>query len=118
MKNIYLSIICAMAIGLFACKKDSNAEAKRTVEYSIACSDCYVVCYDENGQEKSYYNQNSNWKYTMEAQAGDVVLLVAHNTSNGYATVGATIKLNGEVIKTAQSYCPISGTVLVTDTLP
>jgi hypothetical protein len=53
----------------------------------------------------------------MPVSPGFVALVVAQNMADQPALVTARIKLNGEILKEAQSQCPISGTVLVTDTI-
>jgi len=112
----YVFLIFAMGYLFSSCKKESTQQPLR-VEYSINCADCFVVCYDENGNEKSWYNQNDSFSYGFNGEKGDVLLLVAHNTSSGPAAVTGRIKVNGANRKERTSYCPINGTVIVTDTL-
>lgn len=116
MKNLYL-VFTAMLLTfvLASCKKDGDP--KRTVEYSIECPDCFVVYYDENGAQVSLQNQTTGWSKTINGKPGGVILLAAQNSSGSPAMVKGVIKLNGVVLKENTSYCPISGTVIVTDTL-
>lgn len=109
--------ICLIAVALIvtACKKE-NEEPKRTVSYKISCTDCFVV-WEENGVQKNATHQGSSWSVTFEGQKGSQVLLVAQNSSGNPQGVGATILLNGDTLQHAVSYCPISGTVVVSDTL-
>lgn len=117
MKKLYM-VLPFMALILSAgCKKDNDSAAARTVEYSIDCPNCFVVYYDANGQQVSLQDQNSSWKQTIEGKAGGIVLLAAQNSSGSPAAVTGTIKLNGAILAERTTYCPISGTVLVTDTL-
>lgn len=101
---------------LAGCKKES--EQRRTVEYSIGCTDCMVAYVaDQQGNQHSEYHQNSSWKYSFNAASGQQVLLMAYNTSNNYQSVTATIKQNGVVLTTQTTYCPISGVSFCVDTI-
>jgi hypothetical protein len=102
---------------LFASCKKETSNASYRVEYAIDCTDCFVVCYDENGNQKSWYHQNSSFSYGFDGEKGDVVLMVAQNTSQAAAAVTGRIRINGTITQEKTSYCPISGTVIVTDTL-
>ena len=106
------SILCIM---LFACKKKTN-ETPRKVTYNIQCTDCYVV-WEENGTQKNIQHVNSSWTTTFDGMKDSLVLVCAMNTSGTTQGVGATILLNGDTLKHALNYCPISGTVIVADTL-
>jgi hypothetical protein len=118
MSKLYIIAFLLAGIFLGGCKKDSTQDAQRIVEYSIDCPNCFVVYYDANGQQISLQGQNSSWSQTIEAKAGGIVLLAAQNSSSSPAAVTGTIKLNGTVLAERTTYCPISGTVIVTDTLP
>ncbi|UPT66101.1 MAG: hypothetical protein M0D57_16650 [Sphingobacteriales bacterium JAD_PAG50586_3] len=118
MKKLYMVLPVMAFVFLSACKKDSNDDEQRTVEYSIECPNCYVIYYDANGEQVILQDQNSSWKQTIDAKPGAIVLLAAQNSSSSPAAVTGTIKLNGTVLAEQTTYCPISGTVLVTDTLP
>ena len=118
MKNVYLLFTAMLfTMVLSSCKKDGGDDQERTVEYSIECPDCFVVYYDENGAQVSLQNQATGWSKTINGNAGGVVLLAAQNSSGSPAMVKGVIKLNGTILKENTSYCPISGTVIVTDTL-
>lgn len=100
---------------LIGCKK-KQVEQQRDVTYKIQCTDCYVV-WEENGTQKNIQHVNSNWSVTFDGLKDSLVLVCAMNTSSQPQGVGATILLNGDTLKHAINYCPISGTVIVTDTL-
>ena len=117
MKNSHILLLVATMLFIGSCKKDADNKQPRTVEYSIECPDCFVVYYDANGEQVSLQNQNSSWKQTIEAKQGGIVLLAAQNSSGSPSAVTGRIKLNGSVLTEKTTYCPISGTVLVTDTI-
>jgi hypothetical protein len=87
------------------------------VSYQITCPDCYVYCKGPGGAAQNFYHQNSSWTYSYEASEGDTLVLIAQNTSSGPAAVTGIIKVNGTVVAGDTSYCPISGLVVVSDTL-
>ncbi len=103
---------------LFSCKKkvEDTPEPQRNVTLRIACSDCFVV-WHENGTEKNVQHANSSWTHTFVGNQNSEVLLAVMNTSGAPQGVGAAIILNGDTLKHQTTYCPISGTVLVVDTL-
>lgn len=109
---IYLSLLSWV---MLACKKKTD-ETQREVTYKIQCTDCYVV-WEENGTQKNVQHVNSTWSKTFDGMKDSLVLVCAMNTSGAPQGVGATILLNGDTLKHAVNYCPISGTVLVSDTL-
>jgi hypothetical protein len=117
MKKLYLVLPVAALLLLGACKKDDSANQPRTIEYSIDCPNCFVVYYDADGNQVSLQDKNSLWKQTIEAKQGGIVLLAAQNSSGNPTAVTGRIKLNGTVLTEKTTYCPISGTVLVTDTI-
>jgi hypothetical protein len=118
MKKLYILLPVMALLFITACKKENDSAEQLTVEYSIDCPNCFVVYYDANGQQVSLQDQNSSWKQTIEGKPGGIVLLAAQNSSGSPAAVTGVIKLNGAVLAERTTYCPISGTVLVTDTLP
>lgn len=97
-------------------KEDTNAEPKRNVMLRISCSDCFGV-WHENGVEKNEQHANSSWSRSFVGNKDSEVLLAAMNTSGIIQAVGAAIVLNNDTLKHQVTYCPISGTVLVVDTL-
>jgi hypothetical protein len=107
--------VSLLAVSLNSCKK--VAEPEWAVTYKIGCTDCFVAYYKPDGTQGSASNQNSDWEYSFEGHAGMVVLVAASNTSGAAQGVTAQILLNGSVLKEHTTFCPISGTVLVTDTL-
>jgi hypothetical protein len=122
MKHHPFLFAAVLATFLFACNKkdDDNptpAEPDRNVTYRIDCPDCYVVYYKADGTEGTVQHANSSWSYSFTGKKDSTVLLVAMNTSGNPCAVGATILLNNDTLQHNVSYCPISGTVLVTDTL-
>ena len=112
---------------LFACNKKNESDTtptptpvavQRHVEYRIACTDCEVIYYNGHGDTSvTEFHKNSSWSYSFEGKAGDHVLLVAMNTASAPQGVTACIKLNGDTLASQTTYCPISGTSLVSDTL-
>lgn len=108
-------LILLSVVAILGCKK-KPVEPKREVTYQIQCTDCYVV-WEENGTQKNIQHVNSNWSTTFSGMKDSLVLLCAMNTSGQPQGVGATILLNGDTLKHAMNYCPISGTVIVSDTL-
>jgi hypothetical protein len=106
------SVVCILLLG---CKKKTN-ETPRKVTYKIQCTDCYVV-WEENGVQKNMQHVNSNWTTSFDGMKDSMVLVCAMNTAGTPQGVGATILLNDDTLKHAMNYCPISGTVVVADTL-
>ncbi len=109
------------------CKKDDlnpniepeveQAEPDKTLRYEIDCPECYVVYYTENEEQIALSGESTGWFVELDVQSGFVALIAAQNQSGSAASVTATIKVDGEILKTNTTYCPISGTVLVTDTV-
>ena len=120
-KANYVLALCLITVTIFACKKDDNKNdstpTARTVSYRIQCTDCFVSCSGPNGVMQNFFHQNDSFAYSYNAQAGDTLLLVVQNTSNIVQTVTGMILLNGGIRTFASSTCPISGTVIVSDTL-
>ncbi len=110
MKNLLL--VSSFIIFFSSCAKESH-----TLRYEIGCTDCMVVYVDENGDQQSVYHVNSNWVKEIEVESG-IFLLMAYNTSGTPEAVTARMKLDGEIWQERTTYCPISGVVLITDTLP
>lgn len=117
MKKFYFAITALLMVLILPGCKKGNGDDTRTVKYSIQCADCYVICYDENGDEKTWEHQNSSWTYSFEGESGDVLLLFAYNTSNNPAMVGGKVEVDGTVTDEETSYCPVSGNIFVVDTL-
>lgn len=133
MKNLMLftSTLFFISILLFttSCKKEdvnenmneqneqTAVEQEKTLRYEIECPDCYVVYYAEDEEQISSPGESTGWYVELDVKSGFVGLLVAKNQSESPAAVTATMKLDGEVIQSKTTYCPISGTVLVTDTI-
>jgi hypothetical protein len=116
----YYYLLAFILIASVACnkKKEDNAsvEPKRNVTLRISCSDCFVV-WHENGVEKNEQHANSSWTRTFVGNKGTEVLLAAMNTSGTPQAVAAAIVLNNDTLKHQINFCPISGTVIVVDTL-
>lgn len=110
-----LTLLFIFGFLFFGCNK-KNKEPNRQVTYKIQCTDCFVV-WEENGTQKNIQHVNSSWTTTFDGMKDSLVLLCAMNTSGSPQGVGATILLNGDTLKHAINYCPISGTVVVSDTL-
>jgi hypothetical protein len=124
MKKLLLCI-CLFLV-LIACSKKKEDEStpapappseQRHVEYRIGCVDCTVIYYKADGSQGSEYHKNSSWAYSFEGVKDSIVLLVAMNTDTVPRGVTACIRLNNDTLQLRTTYCPISGTVLVTDTL-
>jgi hypothetical protein len=112
MKKVGLLLIVSLGV-LYSCKKTKD----QTLRYEISCQDCFIVYYKENQEQVSIFGNSGDWSHEMPVSPGFVALVVAQNMADQPALVTARIKLNGEILKEAQSQCPISGTVLVTDTI-
>ncbi|MBL7778825.1 MAG: hypothetical protein JNK66_11105 [Chitinophagales bacterium] len=114
--KIYLLVLCLCVIGITSCTKESAATYK--IEYAIGCTDCMVAyTANQNGDQASEFHQSTGWSYTFNAKKNQEVLLMAYNTSSAPQGVTATIKLNGAVLKTRTTYCPISGVSFCVDTI-
>lgn len=115
MKNLFL-LLLVIAATCSSCKKASDKIYK--IDYSIGCTDCEVIYVsDQTGKQTTELNRNSSWTYSFNAKEGQEVLLLAYNTANNYQTVTATIKLNGEILKTRTVSCPINGLSFCVDTV-
>ena len=106
----------------FSCKKKNDddpvpASASKHVTYRIACSDCEVIYYKSAMVQGTEYHVNSSWSYSFDGVKGDVVLLMAYNTSSAPQGVNATIMVNNDTLCTQTNYCPISGYSFLTNTL-
>lgn len=109
-----------------SCKKEelnenmneqNTVEQEKTLRYEIECPDCFVVYYAEDEEQISSTGESTGWYAELDVKAGFVGLVAAQNQSGSPAAVTATMKLDGEIINTKTTYCPVSGTVLVTDTI-
>lgn len=109
------------------CKKDDlnpniepeteQVDQTKKLRYEINCPECYVVYYTENQEQIAVSGESTGWFVELDVNAGFVALIAAQNQSGSPASVTATIKVDGEILKTNTTYCPVSGTVLVTDTI-
>lgn len=133
MKNLMLFtpvlFIAAILVFSSSCKKDDLAEdmneqneqtaveQEKTLRYEIECPNCYVVYYAEDEEQISSPGECTGWFVELDVQTGFVGFLVAQNQSGSPAAVTTTMKLNGEILQTKTTYCPVSGTVFVTDTI-
>jgi len=122
MKTLLLSI--SFIVVLASCKKEENpiqdenpAPQKKTLRYEITCPNCFVVHYEENEEQVSSSGQSTGWYKELQVDPGFVALIAAQNQSGSPVAVTATIKVDGVVLKTQTTHCPVSGTVLVTDTI-
>lgn len=111
MKKFFSLFIFILSI--MCCTKQ---QIEYQVSYRISCTDCFVV-WEENGVQKYASNQNTSWGVDFIGQKDSIVLLMARNSSGVYQSVGATILVDGDTIQHLVSYCPISGTVVLIDTL-
>ena len=128
MKNYLFTTVLILLIAITACKKDDKADPQpqapaipvqeRVVKYEIECNNCFVVYVDAEGNQQSLHDQNSTWSQSIDVPSDFPALLVAKNTWTAPAGVTARIKFNGAVVTEKTVYCAISGTVLVTDTIP
>jgi len=115
MKKVFL-LLAVVALAFSSCKKE--AEAVCMVDYSIGCTDCEVIYVsDQSGTQSTEYHQNSSWGYSFNAKKNQEVILLAYNTAGNPQGVTATIKVNGTVLKTQTTYCPISGVSFCVDTI-
>lgn len=121
MKLLLKVLVSALLFTAAACDKDDsnsqNPGNTLSVEYSISCTDCFVYCTGANGTVNNFFHQNSSWKYSYLATAGDTLRLVAQNTSGQPASVAGYIRLNNTIVAADTSYCPINGVIIVSDTL-
>ena len=125
MKLFYILVFTSFLI--ISCKKNkedisqssetSGATVQRHVEYHINCVDCTVIYYKSDGSQGTEYHKNNSWSYSFEAQANQIVLLVATNTDTVPRGVMACIKLNSDTLVQQTVFCPVNGTALVTDTI-
>lgn len=124
MKTLLLSI--SFLAVLASCKKEENPiqvenptpqPQKKTLRYEITCPNCFVVHYEENEEQVATSGQSTGWYKELQVDPGFVALIAAQNQSESHAAVTATIKVDGVILKTQTTYCPVSGTVLVTDTI-
>ncbi len=113
MKKTLLPFIAFLFL-LASCKKENTYK----VTYSIGCTDCEVIYYkDAKETQATEYHQNSSWTYSFNGKKGQAVLLLAYNTGGAPQGVTATITVNGTVLTTQTTYCPVSGDAFVVDTL-
>lgn len=126
MKNLILtlSLIFITSILIFntGCKKEElkeevTTEQSKKLRYEIDCPDCYVVYYSYDEEQVSLTGKSTGWYKDLDVKTGFVGLIIAQNQSGTPAAVTATIKLNDEIIQSKTSYCPVTGTVFVTDTI-
>ncbi len=115
MKNILLLSI-ALPLLVSSCKKVSDNIYK--IEYGIVCTDCMVsYTSDQQGNQLSEYHKSTGWAYSFNARKNQEILLMAYNTSPNPQGVTATIKMNGGILETRTTYCPISGVSFCVDTV-
>lgn len=113
-KNILLFSV--MLTLLSSCQKQSEQIYK--IDYSIVCSDCMVVyTADQSGAQQTENHKSTGWTYGFNAQKGQEIIMLAYNTSSVPQGVTATIKLNGEILESRTTYCPISGVSFCVDTI-
>lgn len=118
-----LLLLSSSILFSIGCKKedlnndDNAAEQKKKLRYEISCPECFVVYYDQGEEQISSHGESTGWFVELDVEPGFVALIAAQNQSESHAAVTATIKLDGEIIKTNTTYCPVSGTVLVSDTI-
>src|SRR5436190_22397263 len=98
MRGNYLLLVL-FTIVFFSCKKKTEDDPTPTpspkhVTYRIVCSDCEVIYYKSAMVEATEYHKNSSWSYSFDGVKGDVVLLMAYNTSSAPQGVNATILVN------------------------
>lgn len=117
MKNLLLlSIILACTVS--SCKKETNETKKYTISYGINCNECDVFyTADQAGTQQSQYKKSTGWSYSFEAKQNQEILFLAYNNTSTPQGVTATIYLNGAVLETRTTYCPISGYAFCVDTL-
>lgn len=128
MKNFMFIPVLLLAVTLSSCKKEDNRAPEqpaptipapqRILQYEIDCNNCFVVYVDAEGNQQALHDQNSSWSQSIEVPAAFPAMLVAKNTWTAPAGVTARIKFNGAIVTEKTVYCAISGTVLVTDTIP
>lgn len=97
--------------------EQNTAQQEKTLRYEIECPDCFVVYYAENEEQISSTGESTGWYSELEVEPGFVSFIAAQNQSGSPAAVTVTIKLDGEILKTKTTYCPVIGTVFVTDTI-
>jgi hypothetical protein len=112
MKKVGLWLFVSLGL-VYSCNKNKE----QTLRYEISCEDCFIVYYKENQEQVSVFGNSGEWSHELPVNAGFVALLVAQNMADQPSLVKAKMSLNGEVLKEAVSTCPISGTVLITDTI-
>ncbi|MFM7217794.1 MAG: hypothetical protein ACKO1U_07230 [Bacteroidota bacterium] len=114
-----LFLMVLFSISAIRCKKekDPSPQVSYQVSYQISCTDCYVYCKGANGSAQNFYHQNSSWTYSYEAGPNDTLVLIAQNTSGAPASVAGAIRVNGNIVAADTSYCPVSGLIIVSDTL-
>ena len=112
----YLILLLATPFILISCNK-ADKITPNTITYKISCNDCFVFWKDENGEQGSSSNQDSSWEYTFEGKTGDCLELGVMNTQGLYGSNSVSILLNGEVLNSCSSTCPITGSAMILDTL-
>jgi|GEM_PF-2950926 len=106
-----------------ACKKEDTSPLldavpkKKKVRYEIDCPGCFVVWYEQNEQQLNESGQTTGWFKELDVDVGFVALVAAHNQSGTPAAITARILVDNTLLKTQTTFCPISGVVLVTDTI-
>ena len=117
MKNIFLLIV-VLLLCTSSCKKETIDTKKYTVSYGINCNECDVFyTADQAGTQQSQYKKSTGWSYSFEAKQNQEILFLAYNNTSNPQAVTATIYLNGDVLETRTTYCPISGYAFCVDTL-
>ena len=118
-------LLALFLLAFSSCKKDSDdpeptptpTPVPQQVTYRIICSDCQVFYYKAGMVQANEYHVNSSWSYSFDGVKGDVVMLMAYNTSNAPQGVNATILVDNDTLCSQTNFCPISGYSFVTDTL-
>lgn len=123
---IHVTSVLSLLIVMFSysCSKDDNTNTTPApnpttlaVRYEIRGTDCFVYCTGANGQANNFFHQGSNFTYSYNAQYGDTLRLIIQNTSGNPESISGYIYLNDSIVAADTSYCPINGTVIISDTL-
>lgn len=123
---IQFAMILSLAGILFAysCSKDDNANSTPApnpttlaVRYEIRGTDCFVYCTGANGLANNFFHQGNSFNYSYNAKSGDTLRLIVQNTSGNPESISGYIYLNDSILASETSYCPINGTVIISDTL-
>ncbi len=114
----HLLVSAALMFAVASCKKEPVDTKKYTVSYGINCNECDVFyTADQTGTQQSQYKKSTGWSFSFEAKPSQEILFLAYNNTSNPQAVTATIYLNGNVLETRTTYCPISGYAFCVDTL-